>query len=86
MVLKTYPKDGTDSHHAVQDRRQVYLEETEDFADCPVYQRDLLRHGNIITGPAIVEQMDSTTLILPRQEAFVDSYHNIIIDVFGGKS
>ncbi len=84
VTLKTYPKDGTDSHHALKDRRQVFLEETGDFSDCPVYQRNLLKHGNIITGPAIVEQMDSTTLILPGQEALIDPYHNIVIDVFGG--
>jgi N-methylhydantoinase A len=84
VALKAYPKDGPDSRHALADTRQVFLEEKKDWVDCPVYRRDLLRHGNIITGPAIVEQMDSTTLVLPGQEAFVDFYHNILIDVFGG--
>jgi len=83
VALKVYPKDGTDSRHALIDTRQVFLEEKKDLVDCPVYWRDLLRHGNVITGPAIVEQMDSTTLVLPGQEAFVDSYHNILIHVFG---
>jgi len=83
VALKTYPKDGIDSRHALRDTRPVFLEETGDFVDCPVYHRGLLRHGNIMTGPAIVEQMDSTTLILPGQEALIDPYHNIVIDVFG---
>jgi N-methylhydantoinase A len=83
VALKAYPKDRTDSRHALKESRPVYLEETGESADCPVYQRDLLRHGNIVMGPAIVEQMDSTTLILPGQEASVDPYHNIVIDVFG---
>jgi N-methylhydantoinase A len=84
VALKTYSRDGFDSRHALVDTRQVFLEEKRDLVDCPVYRRDLLRHGNMITGPAIVEQMDSTTLVLPGQEAFVDSYHNILIHVFGG--
>ena len=32
---------------------------------CPVYDRERLRHGNRIAGPAIVEQMDATTVVLP---------------------
>lgn len=43
----------------------------------PVYGRTLLRAGNRIGGPAIVEQMDSTTLILEGQSARVDAHGNI---------
>ena len=81
VALKTYPEAGTDSSYAIRGSRKVFLDEIGDFVDCRVYARHLLRHGNILAGPAIVEQMDSTTLILPGQKAFVDSYHNIIIDV-----
>lgn len=82
-TLKTYPKDSSDSCQALVGSRNVYLEEVKGFVECPVYRRDNLRHGNLITGPAIIEQMDSTTLILPNQEAVVDSYHNLIINIFG---
>ena len=37
-------------------------------------------NGNIINGPAIVEQMDSTTVILANQYAVVDKYLNMIIE------
>jgi N-methylhydantoinase A len=33
-----------------------------------------------LEGPAIVEQMDSTTLILPGQVGRVDEYLNLIIE------
>jgi N-methylhydantoinase A len=39
----------------------------------------LLEPGHKIFGPAIVEQMDTTTVIQPEQEAMVDEYGNIII-------
>ena len=42
-----------------------------------VYRRELLRAGNVIDGPAIVDQMDSTVVIAPRQTAKVDVEGNL---------
>lgn len=44
-----------------------------------VYQRSKLRAGNLIAGPAIVMEMDSTTLILPAHQGVVDDLGNILI-------
>ena len=44
-----------------------------------VYERTLLKSGNVIAGPALVEQMDSTTVIAPGSEAKVDRFGNVII-------
>lgn len=44
-----------------------------------LYDRARLRAGNRISGPAIVTEMDSTTLILPGHVGEVDRYGNIII-------
>ena len=54
--------------------------EAGDFVDCPVYARDALRPGNRFAGPAIVEQMDATTLVLPGMTARVDPYLNLILE------
>src|SRR6185437_7627295 len=40
-----------------------------EHADAAVYDRDRLAAGNVIPGPAIVTEMDSTTLILPGHAA-----------------
>jgi N-methylhydantoinase A len=45
----------------------------------PIYVRNLLPEGAEILGPAIVEQMDSTVVILPDYRAVADSYGNLII-------
>ncbi|MGE0008350.1 MAG: hydantoinase/oxoprolinase family protein [Parvibaculaceae bacterium] len=45
----------------------------------PIYDRSRLEAGNVVNGPAIVTQLDSTTLILPRHEGSVDPLGNIII-------
>jgi N-methylhydantoinase A len=44
-----------------------------------VYQRATLAAGNRIAGPAIVMEMDSTTVILPGHEGLVDNFGNILI-------
>ena len=49
------------------------------WGDVPHYERARLHAGMRITGPAIIEQMDATTLILPRQLATVDSYGNLLL-------
>jgi N-methylhydantoinase A len=50
---------------AVIEKRQVWFPETG-FVATPVYDRDRLPANCRITGPAIVEQMDTTTVVPPR--------------------
>jgi N-methylhydantoinase A len=45
----------------------------------PIYDRDHLRAGHLIDGPAIVVQDDSTVVIEPGYTGAVDEYANIII-------
>jgi N-methylhydantoinase A/oxoprolinase/acetone carboxylase beta subunit len=45
----------------------------------PCYPRSRLRAGNVIAGPAIVEQMDSTTVLPPGLAARVDAFGNLVI-------
>jgi N-methylhydantoinase A len=47
--------------------------------DVPVYQRDKLRAGHRLAGPAIVEQYDSTTVVCPGQTATVDRFGNLVV-------
>lgn len=65
---------------AVTGRREVYLPEAGGFVDCPVMAREKLGPGHIIDGPVIVEQMDSTSLLLPGQRASIDHFLNIIVE------
>jgi N-methylhydantoinase A len=77
--LKSYPDGGKDSSAAVVDTRKVFFEESGDFVDTKIYNRELLKTGNIIEGPAVIEQMDSTTVIPPSFTAEIDAYHNIFL-------
>ena len=50
-----------------------------------VYRREGLKPGAKITGPAIVEQLDSTVVVPPGDGAEVDGYSNILVHVGGAK-
>jgi N-methylhydantoinase A len=59
--------------------RDVYFESAGGFVRCPVFDRSALRAGDRLVGPAIVEQMDTTTVIPPGSSAAVDDYLNLSI-------
>ncbi|GGB39230.1 hydantoinase/oxoprolinase family protein [Virgibacillus dakarensis] len=66
-------------------KREVYFSEVEEpgYYETDIFQRSELVTGDKINGPAIVDQLDSTILILPNQQAIVDPYQNLIIKVNG---
>jgi N-methylhydantoinase A len=68
-----------DPRDARTGERDVYFEEARSFVTTQVYRRERLRAGHRLEGPAIVEQMDSTTVILPGQEARVDERANLVV-------
>jgi N-methylhydantoinase A len=45
-----------------------------------LYERAKLKAGNVIAGPAVLLEMDSTTVILPGHEGKVDNFGNILIN------
>jgi N-methylhydantoinase A len=57
--------------------RDVHFESLGGYAATPVYDRSLLRPAMAISGPAIVEQLDCTSVIGPRWSGEVDEYGNI---------
>ena len=69
---------GEDPSNAVIGSRRVY-EGNGQFAQYTLYDREKLHNGNVIQGPAIIEQMDSTTIVLSNQKATVDEYLNMMI-------
>ena len=44
-----------------------------------IYDRSKLKAGDVIAGPAIVAEMDSTTVVLPKHAATVDRFGNLLI-------
>lgn len=69
--------DGT-VEAALIEERQAWFASTG-FTATPIYDRDRLPTEADFTGPAIVEQMDTTTVIPPRARAEIDSIGNLMI-------
>lgn len=63
--------------------REVFFEGTA--LKTPIYHRDQLPQGQKISGPAIIEQMDSTIVIFPLHQAVTDRYGNLLIRIRGKK-
>ncbi|MDI0275269.1 hydantoinase/oxoprolinase family protein [Bacillus safensis] len=57
--------------------RRIFIEEKE--YEASVYNRDTLSVGSIVKGPAIIEQDDTTTLILPNWTGSIDLSGNLVI-------
>ena len=53
----------------------------DDPVDTPVYDRETFAPGMRFTGPAIIEQLDTTTVVYPGDSVTVDPSLNLIIAV-----
>jgi N-methylhydantoinase A len=75
--LPKFEKEGPDAAAAVVEQHRAYFDGS--FSSVNVYDRTRLRAGNRVRGPAIVAQMDATTVIHPNHIGEVDEYLNILI-------
>ena len=62
------------------DTRRVYFTADEAITT-RVFSRNALAPGHVLTGPALVDQLDATTLIYPGDTLRVDTARNLIIEV-----
>ena len=77
MSLPKFEKEGPDAAHAVVEQHQAYFDGA--FVSANIYDRSKLRAGNQVRGPAIIVQMDATTVIHPNHTGEVDEYLSILI-------
>jgi N-methylhydantoinase A len=63
------------------ERRPVDFDETAAPVDTPVYWRSALPAGVDVPGPAIIDQLDSTTVVPPGVTAHVDKWLNLILKI-----
>lgn len=75
--------DATAEAEPVSTRRVVFAGTVHETS---VYRRESLGAGTRLSGPAIVEQLDSTALIWPDQQGTVDRYGQIILGPIGSLS
>jgi N-methylhydantoinase A len=66
-----------DGHFAAKGSRPVYFD--NGFVDTPIYDRAMLPPGAKISGPAVVEEFGSTTVVFPKQSVEVDPHGILVI-------
>lgn len=75
----TLERGGESAEGARVGGRRALHRESGGELDWAIYDRDLLRAGNRLRGPAIVEEAAATTLVAPGQELEVDDLGNLVI-------
>jgi N-methylhydantoinase A len=66
--------DREDPKKALKKKRKVYLPLEEQYAEVPVYDGHKLRYGNKVEGPALIEQVNTTTFVTPEYNVLCDRY------------
>jgi N-methylhydantoinase A len=66
--------EGTDPSRAVKNKRKVYLPMKETFVEIFVYDGHKMKCGNRVEGPAVIEQVNTTTFVTPEYNVVCDRY------------
>lgn len=75
-VIKSYRKLKPSDGDTI---RKIYFESTG-WIETPVYRRDKLRPGDIVEGPCVVEEYDSTIVVPPDWVLRVNEYDIIEVE------
>lgn len=77
VELPKYERANYTADEAIYEVHRAWFD--SEFIETPIYNREKLRPGHVIKGPAIITQKDSTAVILPDHYGEVDQYLNILI-------
>ncbi len=78
--LPRFAMEGESPEGALRGTRPVYWKEYEDFKETSIYGADLLRPGNRVNGPAVMEARDTTIVLPPGMRYSVDEYLSGIME------
>jgi N-methylhydantoinase A len=73
------PEGSRDAAAALKGHRDVWFAEAGGWQRTDVLDRTKLLRGNVIAGPAIVEEHDASTLVHPGWHAAVDEHGNLLL-------
>ena len=81
LTLTRHELAGPDAAAARKRQRRAYFKESGGFVETPCYAGERLKPGNVITGPAIIEESKTTVVIPPGSEVTVDACENYLVKV-----
>lgn len=78
-LLREYRSNGADPSGAFKGKRQVHFSRQRQYETTDTFDYKLLKTGNVIPGPAILEAPQTTIVVPPGQSARMDEYRNVVI-------
>ena len=79
IELERIPSDGSAAGTALKGKRAAFFEELKEYVETPIYDGSRMRPGHVITGPAIVEEPETTIVVCPGQALELDPCQAYII-------
>ena len=73
------PRAGREAEAALKGERVIHTPDQDEFCSVPVYDGHRTRHGNRITGPALVEQVNTTLLLASAYDCVCDQYGSFVV-------
>ena len=74
------PLSDSNTGSGLKGKRMAYFPEFNGYKETPVYDRYSLREGATFSGPAIVEERESTLVVGSRGHCRVDRHQNVIME------
>ncbi len=65
---------GTDPTAALKDERPIYITADKSFTSAPIYDGHKMHYGNLVSGPAIIEQVTTAIFVSESFDCLVDEY------------
>ena len=81
ISLRSEPFGPEDPSDALRGHRDVFFLSRGGFERTPVYDGDKISSGHLVSGPAIIEEPDTTIVVYPGQEAMADHYRTYVIEI-----
>ena len=79
--LQTTPLGAAHPQAAHKGKRPVYSVSALDYADTDIYDGDRMTAGNVIEGPAVIEEKQTSIVILAGQRATLNEHLTYVIEV-----
>jgi N-methylhydantoinase A len=67
------------SVEAIKNSRRVYFGDIQDFRETDIYDGDALQYGMTVSGPAVIEQKNTTIVVFPGQTLEVNKFNDFVI-------
>jgi N-methylhydantoinase A len=80
-VLQTAERVGSNPQAALKGKRPVYSPLAQDFIDTNIYDGNRMTAGNVIEGPAVIEEKATSIVIFSGQRATLNEHLTYVIEV-----